>query len=90
MPNAMAAPEVLDREFLVARAKILELAAFFDRLDRGDGSVDGDSRIKQLHEALELLQRQQGDRAEEAQLVFSRAYEDDWQETFDLRSPSTP
>ena len=36
--------DVLDQEYLVARAKILELAAILDRLDRADGAAAEDPR----------------------------------------------
>lgn len=83
----MAAPEVLDREFFEIRAKILEVAASFDRLERGDGNVANDPRIARLHEAIAVLSGDQHDRAEQVQLIFSREYEDNWQDAFDLRQP---
>jgi hypothetical protein len=78
------ASEVLDREFLEVRAKILELAACFDRLQRAEGSVEDDPRVGRLREAVQLLLESSPDRAEQVQLLFSRTYEDDWRETFDL------
>ncbi len=46
MPTAMPAAEVLDREFLEIRAKILEIAASLDRLDRGEDFQDlGNCRL---------------------------------------------
>ena len=39
MPHPITAIDTLDREFLTARAKLIELAAAFDRLDRAEGSV---------------------------------------------------
>lgn len=86
MPIPMTSNEVLDREYLEIRAKILELAASFDRLDRAEGSVDGDPRESLIHEALKVLQSEADDRAEQIQLLFSRHYEDDWREKFDLAS----
>jgi len=85
MSMPMNAADVLDREYLDVRAKILELAASFDRLDRADGSVDGDPRLSLVQEALLVLQQDHEDRAEQVQLIFSRQYEDDWRERFDLR-----
>ena len=82
MTTPMAAPDVLDREFLEIRAKILELAASFDRLDRGDGSVAGDPRLTLVQNALQILQRDSTDRAEEIQMIFSREYDESWRETF--------
>ncbi len=84
MSIPLTAPAVLDREFLQIRAKILELAASFDRFDRGDGSVDDDPRLRRIQEALDVLRESKTDRAEQIQLVFSRAYEDDWQKQFGM------
>lgn len=84
MSIPLTAQEVLDREFLEVRAKILELAASLDRLERADGSASGDPRLAKLHAAIDVLQSEQGDRAEQVQLLFSRQYQDDWRETFDL------
>jgi hypothetical protein len=82
MPPLLSAPEVLNREFLEIRCKILDLAAAFDRLQRADGSVDEDPRLARLREALTTVLEQPHDRAEQVQMIFSRAYEDDWQQTF--------
>src|SRR5438105_3688541 len=38
MSSLLTAPEVLNREFLEIRSKILELAAALDRIARADGS----------------------------------------------------
>ena len=84
MPTPMSAPAVLTREFFEIRAKLLELAASFDRLDRAPGSVADDPRMSRIREALEVLQDPKPDRAEQIQLVFSRVYDDDWQKNFDL------
>ena len=84
MPNAMPAQQVLDREFLEIRAKLLELAASFDRLDRGAGSVADDRRTALFQEALSILAAPAGDRAERIQLLFSRSYESDWRDRYDV------
>jgi hypothetical protein len=85
MPPLLSAPEVLNREFLEIRCKILELAAAFDRLQRADGSVDDDPRLARLQEALSVVLDQSSDRAEQVQMIFSRAYDDDWQETLKVK-----
>ena len=87
-PTPMPAPAVLDREFLEIRAKILELGASFDRLGRGEGSVADDPRLTRIREALAVLQDANGDRAEQIQLIFSRAYDDDWQKTMNVSRPA--
>lgn len=87
MPGPMTAPQILDREYLEVRAKILELAAAFDRLDRGRGDVAGDPRLALIHEALNVLRSDEDDRAEQVQLIFSRQYDDDWQTKLNLVTP---
>lgn len=79
MSAPLTASEVLTREFLEVRAKILEVAAAFDRLERSEGDVSGDPRIARLHEALKVLSANGEDRAEQVQLVFSRPYDETWQ-----------
>lgn len=83
-PTPMTAPDVLNREFLEIRAKILELAAALDRLDRGEGSVADDPRMDSIHNALQMLQQPGADRAEEVQMIFSRPYEENWRQQFGI------
>lgn len=45
--------EVLDADFAAARAGVLDIAAFLDRVDRGEGEAD--FRYRALMEALPLL-----------------------------------
>ncbi len=82
MATPMSAEKVLEREYLEIRAKILELAATFDRLDRGDGSVVGDPRMQLIYRGLETLKRDSADRAEQVQLLFSREYDANWYNDF--------
>ena len=85
-PQFMSADQVLDREYLEIRAKLLEVAASLDRLDRGPGCVDEDPRVQQFREALKMILNSRDDRAEQLQLIFSRAYDSDWRQTFHLSS----
>ncbi len=78
------APEVLEREFLEIRAKLLQLAASFDRFDRGAGNVDSDPRRDLIRRGLDILQSDATDKAEQIQLLFSREYDDNWQQTLDM------
>ena len=78
------APEVLNREFLEIRAKLLQVAASLDRLDRGDGSVASDPRFDLLQRGLDILRGDAPDKAEQIQLLFSRDYDFDWQATLDM------
>jgi hypothetical protein len=81
MPTALSAPQVLDREFLQIRAKILQIASSLDRLDRAEGSVGADGRLADIRQGLAVLASQQPDRAEQIQLIFSLPYDDDWRST---------
>jgi hypothetical protein len=74
----MNAKEVFESDFLPLRAKLLDIAAAFDRLDRADGQLDDDPRMTRMREAMAILLEQDGDRAEQIQLVFSRGYDEDW------------
>ena len=85
MPLATAA-ETLDREFLEIRARILELAARFDRLERSEGSVTGDPRLGLIQQGLAELSTPGTDRAERVQLVFSRSYAADWKRALGVTS----
>ena len=78
------AAELLDREFLEVRAKLLQVAASFDRFDRADGSVGDDPRMAKIREALQVLSGSDADRAEQLQLIFSREYQEGWQEKFQI------
>ena len=82
------APEILQREFLEIRCKVLELAASLDRLERAEGSVGNDARMARVREGLELLLENRQDRAEQVQLTFSRPYESDWQSSFSINKPN--
>lgn len=82
MSTPIDAAEILDREFLEMRAKLLQVAATFDRLTRGEGTVDDDPRMQKLRQALEVLLSDQGNRAELIQMIFSRPYQDDWRRQF--------
>ena len=78
-----AANEILDESYLDIRAKLLEVAASFDRIDRAsdDGSrLSGEAAEKreQLSEAVRLLLSEGPDRAERFQKLFSREYESQW------------
>jgi hypothetical protein len=80
MSNGRGATEVFDQELLPIRAKLLEVAASLDRIDRANGSVGTDARRTQVQAAIQVLLRPEDDRAEQIQLIFSRQYADDWRE----------
>ena len=61
--------QLLDLYFLEARSKLIDLAAFFDRVDRANGEAD--FRLAALHQALTEMQRTPGGRTERVLLSLS-------------------
>ena len=82
MASVRTARVVFDQEFLPVRAKLLEVAAALDRIDRVDGSIANDPRRTQVQAAIQILLRPEEDRAEQIQLIFSRPYEGEWRRKF--------
>lgn len=72
----LPADKALDAYFLDARARLLDLAAFLDRLDRG-GSL-ADPRLADIRRALDVLREGSGGRAEAVQKLFSLDYDPNW------------
>ena len=57
IPSPKTGRELVDEYFIENRTRLLEIAAFLDRLDRTDGSlVDRDFRVRAFREALQLLE----------------------------------
>ncbi len=82
--------EVLNRDFLETRCKILELAAALDRFDRAPGRAldhPPDRRLAQIRQALEALLEPGPGRAETVQRLFSLEYDPEWREKAGLAAP---
>jgi hypothetical protein len=84
--------QVLQETYLSVRAKLLEVAATLDRIDRAkddDTKIDEDLRFVKLRQGIHLLLAEPGPaddtRAELMQLLFSRSYEEDWPTKFELK-----
>ncbi len=86
----MTPHELLDRHFLEVRARLLEIAATLDRLDRAesvhseDRKIANDPRLEQLLNGLTILQSDAPNRAEQIQQLFSLPYSPDWRTTFGM------
>lgn len=64
----LTSPEVVDQYFLEHRAKVLDIAAFLDRIDRASSaSAPADYRVAALLECIALLHDGAGDRARRIQ-----------------------
>ncbi len=69
MTATLTRREVLDLYFMDARCKLIEIAAFLDRVDRTPG--DADFRLAALREALRHLLEAEPGRAERVLLSLS-------------------
>ena len=80
MQKPRDAMDVLDRDFLETRCKILEIAATLDRIDRAPArhGEHPDARLGQLRRGLEALLEPGPGRAETVQHIFSLDYDLDW------------
>ena len=65
----MTRQQVLDQYFMDARHKLIDLAAFLDRVERADGEAD--FRLAAFREAVKKLEDGGVDRAETVLMVFS-------------------
>ena len=79
--NPLPAAKALDAFFLEARAKIMDLAAFLDRIERGDSAeeVARDPRLAKVRRALQTLLEEGDRRAEQVQQIFSLDYDPHWE-----------
>ena len=68
--NPMSQSEVIDRYFLEHRAKVLDIAAFLDRVDRC-GAEEDDFRMVAIRTCIEELLTNEPGRAERILLLLS-------------------
>ena len=66
--------EILDLYFLEARSRLIDIAAFMDRVNRSEGQAD--FRYSQFLEALNELGSTSSNQAEKVLLTFSDPTED--------------
>lgn len=80
MPTVLRADAVVDRYFLDMRARVLDVAAALDRVERAEGAdrVRQDERLAKLRRAIEVLLDDRPDRAERVLMIFSDPYEPGW------------
>ncbi|MGD0656217.1 MAG: hypothetical protein ABSA16_17920 [Thermoguttaceae bacterium] len=79
MPTPLTAAKLLDREFLEIRAKLIDLAASLDRIQRAPGPLADDPRMDKITQALRILAAHAPARAEQIEVLFSLPYDEHWQ-----------
>lgn len=65
----MTRQQILDLYFMEARAKLIDIAAFLDRVDRSDGEAD--FRWHAFREALKALEQDNPQRARDVLMALS-------------------
>jgi hypothetical protein len=70
VPQTLTAVQLVDEYFIENRNRVLELAAYLDRLDRA-GGAGGDFRVRALHEAVLALTAVSGERVAHIQMLLS-------------------
>lgn len=80
MASTQPVAEVFDQCYLEVRAKLLEIAASLDRIERADteGVAATEPRLELIRKSIELLNKPGTNRAEQIQRVFSDPYDPDW------------
>jgi hypothetical protein len=79
--SPLPADTALNTYFHEARAKLLDVAAFLDRISRGPNAaaVANDPRLAKIRQALAVLHDESAARAEMIQQIFSLDYDPAWQ-----------
>lgn len=90
MASAQSADDIVADKFLEVRAKLLEIAATLDRIDRAAEnaplSTASIARRESIQEGIEIIASSGDDRAARLQMLYSRDYEPQWREKFGMTS----
>lgn len=71
-PSPLSPVQLVDEYFIENRNRIIEVAAFLDRLDRADpGIASRDFRVRALADALRILGGNSSTRVQDIQLLMS-------------------
>lgn len=72
IPSPRSGTGLIDEYFIENRTRLLEVAAYLDRLDRsGDLAAETDYRMRAFREALDVLTSSEHGRVERIQMIFS-------------------
>lgn len=70
-PSPIDAQALVDAYFLENRTRLLDIAAFLDRLDRAEGAGADDFRVRAFKAALSRLAEGGSGRVEDVQMLMS-------------------
>ena len=72
IPSTLTPAQLVDEYFIENRNRLIELAAFLDRIDRADPRLaDADFRLRVFRDALRILASDAPDRLHQIQLLLS-------------------
>jgi len=74
-----SADKIVVDEFMIARSKIVELAATLDRIERANGDVDDSKQMQLLINGMQILCDDEVEKTKRVQLLMSRQYDPQWQ-----------
>ncbi len=74
-----SAEQIVADDFMIARARIVELAATLDRIERATGDVEDSKNMQLLIQGMQVLCDEEVEKAKRVQLLMSRHYDPQWQ-----------
>lgn len=78
------AQQIVAEDFMIARARIVELAATLDRIERAAGDVNDSKSMLLLLQGMHILCDDEVEKAKRVQLLMSRQYDPQWQTQMSL------
>lgn len=70
-PSPLSPVQLVDEYFIENRNRIIEVAAFLDRLDRANPAVRDDYRVRALTDAIGVLASESPTRVRDIQMLMS-------------------
>ena len=83
------AQQIVLEDFMIARARIVELAATLDRIERATGDVDDSKNMQLLMQGMHILCDDEVEKAKRVQLLMSRQYDPHWQAQMSIERKGT-
>lgn len=84
-----SAQQIVAEDFMIARARIVELAATLDRIERATGDVDDSKNMQLLMQGMHILCDHEVEKAKRVQLLMSRQYDPQWQTQMSIERKGT-